>query len=87
MSEFNKSEIRMMNQILLGLFIAVNYAYFLSLGNTPFPWFSYLGAPVGLAIILFCWIGKKYLLFNIALLAATVIYSIAFNWGALFPSH
>jgi hypothetical protein len=87
MSEHIKDELRMMNQMLLAIFVAANYAYFLSLEFTPFPWFSFIGVSIGLAIILFCWIGRKYTLFTVALLAGTAVFSILYNWSVLFSVH
>jgi hypothetical protein len=87
MSENVKVEIKMMNEILLAIFVVANYALFLQLSNVIFPWFALIGASIGLSIILLCWFGKRFLLFHTFLLAGTFIYSIAFNWGAIFGSH
>ncbi|PLR85152.1 hypothetical protein CVD25_15540 [Bacillus canaveralius] len=87
MTEHNKSEIRMMNQILLALVIMTNFGFYLFLGHAQFPWFAYLGAAVGLSIILLCWTGKKFMLFITALLVSTTIFLIVYNWSAIFSVH
>ncbi|HYK74440.1 MAG TPA: hypothetical protein VEV44_15195 [Pseudoneobacillus sp.] len=87
MTEHNKAELRMLSQIFLAIFMVADYGLFLRLNNSEFPWFALAGASVGLSIILFCWVGKKYVLFNVVLLAGTAIYSIAYNWSALFNIH
>lgn len=84
MTKYNDEELRMINQLLLAIFLVGDFAYFLFLNNAVFPWFALAGASVGLAIIVLCWTGTKYLLFNISLVLATVVFSLAFNWGAIF---
>jgi len=87
MSQYGREELRMLNQVLLAVFIVTDYAYFLSLSNTAFPWFALAGASLGLAIIVLCWSGTKYLLFNVALLLLTALYLLVYNWGSIFSIH
>ncbi|MFS0635524.1 hypothetical protein AB1K84_06440 [Mesobacillus foraminis] len=87
MSDNTKSELRFLNQVLFALWLTADYAYLLHLTDGKFPWFALLGAPVGLAIILLCWLGKKYALFSFVLVASAVVFSIAFNWNAIFSVH
>lgn len=87
MTKHTTEEIRMLNELFLALFIVADFAFFLSLLNSPYPWFSLAGAGLGLAIIVYCWSGTKYVLFNSALLVFTLLFSIVYNWGALFRLH
>lgn len=79
MTKYNEEELRMMNQLLLGIFIAADFGYFLLLNNSPFPWLSFAGAALGLIIIVACWTGFKYWMFNLSLLLSTFVFSIAYN--------
>ena len=87
MSEHSKEELKILNQALFAIFLAADFAYFLSIINTEFPWFSLAGASIGLAIIVFCWSGAKYMLFNIFLLIVTAFLLLVYNWGSLFGTH
>jgi hypothetical protein len=87
LSENVKVEIKMFNEILLAIFVVSNYALFLQLSHAVFPWFALIGASIGLSIILLCWVGKRFLLFHTFLIAGTIIFSIAYNWGTLFGIH
>ncbi|MDQ0221299.1 hypothetical protein ELQ35_09760 [Peribacillus cavernae] len=78
------SEMRSLNQLLLGLFIAANYACLLSLTAAAFPWLAYLGTAVGLSVILLCWLGKRSVLFITGLFAATFPYLLLFEWHTIF---
>lgn len=84
MTKYNDEELRMLNQMLLGIFMVGDFAYFLFLNNAVFPWFALAGASLGLAIIVLCWSGTKYLLFTISLALSTVIFSLAYNWMVIF---
>ncbi|PLR76225.1 hypothetical protein CU633_16975 [Bacillus sp. V3-13] len=87
MTEHNKSEIRMMNQILFAIVLTANFGFYLSLDHAQFPWFTYMGASLGLSIILLCWAGKKFVLFITALLVSTTVFLIVYNWSAIFSVH
>lgn len=84
MTKYNDEELRLINQLLLGIFLVGDFAYFLSLNYAVFPWFALAGASVGLAIIVLCWTGTKYFMFNISLILTTIVFSLAFNWGVIF---
>lgn len=84
MTKYNDEELRLINQLLLALFLVANFAYFLFLNNPVFPWFALAGAAIGLSIIVFCWTGTKYLIFNISLLLSAIVFSLAYNWGVIF---
>jgi len=76
-----------MNQAFLGLFLAADFAFFLWIYHSAVPWFSLLGAAVGLSVIVLCWAGKKYTAFVITLLVCAVVHTITYNWSSIFNLH
>lgn len=84
MTEYHNEELRLINQMLLAIFLITDFAYFLFLKNSPFPWFALAGSAIGLATIVFCWSGNKYLIFNIMLLISAAVFSLAYNWSSIF---
>lgn len=84
MTKYNEEEMRMINQLLLGIFIAADFGYFLLLNNSPFPWFALAGTGIGLIIIVSCWTGFKYWMFNLSLFLSTIIFSLVYNWHSIF---
>lgn len=87
MTEHVKEEVRMLNQLLLAMFITINYALFCLTIREEFPWLSYACMPIGLSIILVCSTGKKWMLFNIWLIICGMVVNIVFNWTNLFSVH
>lgn len=83
MTQYNLEELKLLNQFLFALFIVADFALFLHFTNNIFPWFALIGAAIGLSIIVGCWTGKKYILFIVALLVSTTIFSIVYNWQAI----
>ncbi|MFC4411403.1 hypothetical protein ACFOZY_13320 [Chungangia koreensis] len=86
MTEYVRGELRVMNQVFLAFFLIANFAFSLYLSNNDFPWFALVGAPVGLAIIVYCWSETKYMFFNTALLVSTLVYTVVYNWGSIFSA-
>ncbi|TQR16440.1 hypothetical protein [Psychrobacillus soli] len=86
MSQYNLEELKMLNQVLFALFIAADFALFLFFQHNAytFPWFALLGAGIGLAIIVLCWTGKKHTYFIATLLVSTAVFSVIYNWQAIF---
>lgn len=78
------SELRLLNPLLLGVLLAANLGYYLSLSTAQFPWLAYIGAAVGLAIILILWIGKRSTLFIFGFFAATILNTLHYEWHHLF---
>ncbi|MEK3954861.1 MULTISPECIES: hypothetical protein [Psychrobacillus] len=83
MTQYNLEELKLLNQFLFALFIVADFALFLHFTNNIFPWFSLIGAAIGLSIIVACWTGKKYTLFIAALLVSTALFSIVYNWQTI----
>lgn len=79
MTEYIAEEMRMINQMLLGIFIAADFGYFLLLNHSSFPWLPFAGAALGLLIIVICWTGFKYWMFTLSLLLSTFVFSIAYT--------
>ena len=84
MSQYNLEELNMLNQVLFALFIVADFALLLFFKNNTFPWFALLGSGIGLAIIVLCWTGKKYTYFIATLLVFTAVFSVIYNWQAIF---
>ncbi|WP_144513741.1 hypothetical protein [Bacillus sp. FJAT-22090] len=83
MTEYNKEELKMLNQVLFALFLVADFALFLHITNNEFPWFALLGSGIGLSIIVICWTEKKVTYFIGSLLAFTIVFSIIYNWHTL----
>ncbi|MEK3952165.1 MULTISPECIES: hypothetical protein [Psychrobacillus] len=83
MTQYNLEELRMLNQVLLALFIVADFALLLFFYNSPFPWFALLGSGIGLAIIVLCWTGRKHTIFIASLLTFSVLHTIVYNWSSI----
>lgn len=78
------AEMRLLNQFLLGLFVAANMAYFLSLTTQSFPGLNYMGAAIGSSIIVRCWLGSRFPFFIFGLMATALVFTVAYEWTAIF---
>jgi hypothetical protein len=83
MTQHSNEELKLINQLLLAIFLVTDFGYFLFLNNNVFPWFALAGAAVGLAIIVYCWSGTKYWLFNTILLFSTLVFSVVYNFTSI----
>ncbi|MET0959786.1 MAG: hypothetical protein ABWX58_05625 [Psychrobacillus psychrotolerans] len=84
MTQYNLEELKLLNQVIFALFIVADLALGLFYYNNEFPWFALIGSSIGLAIIVLCWTGKKYIYFIAFLLVYTILFSLVYNWHALF---
>ena len=84
MTQYNLEELKILNQVLLALFIVADFALGLFFFNNAFPWFALLGSGFGLAIIVLCWTGKKHLYFIVSLLVSSILFSLVYNWNTIF---
>lgn len=84
MTQYNKEELKMMGQLLLGIFLVGGFSSYLFLTVSPFPWVALIGASLGLIIIIFCWTNAKYWFLGLSLLLSTFVFSIVYNWGSIF---
>ncbi|MEQ2526069.1 hypothetical protein EKG37_04455 [Robertmurraya yapensis] len=78
------SELRLLNQLLLGIIIATNIGFFLFLYTSSFPGLSYVGIGIGASIILWCWLGNRCLLFVFGFIATTTVFTITYEWTTIF---
>jgi len=83
-TQYNLEELKMLNQVFLALFIVADFALYLFFVHNTFPWFALLGFGIGLAIIVLCWTGKKYMQFIASLLVFTMLFSVVYNWHSIF---
>jgi hypothetical protein len=86
MSTHAKSELSLLNEGFLSLLLTACFGIYLYKSYTPFPWLSFIGIPIGLAIVVACWGQKKnqWTFFIIGLLFNMVVWSIVFNWSSFF---
>lgn len=87
MKQYEKEELVTVLQTLLSIFLIAIFAHVTYLTQSVFPWYSILGFGLGLAIIVYLWLGKKSIVFVSFLLLFTFVYSIAYNFAAIFPTH
>ena len=83
LTQYNLEEMKILNQMLLALFIVADFALFLFFTNNGFPWFALLGSGIGLSIIVLCWTGNKHTYFIASLLVFTTLFSIVYNWQSI----
>ena len=83
MAEYNREELKLLNQVLLALFIVADFGLLLHFNNSPFPWFALLGSGIGLGIIVLCWTEKKYIYFISALLVFSIAFTVVYNWNGI----
>lgn len=84
MTQYNKEELKMMGQLLLGIFLVGGFSSYLFLHISPFPWFALIGASLGLILIISCWTTAKYWFFSLTLLLTTFVFTIVYNWSSFF---
>jgi hypothetical protein len=84
MSTHIKTELSLLSELLLTLFLTACIGIFCLKSFHPFPFLEFIGIPIGLAIMVACWEQKKnqWTFFIIGLLLNAVLWSIVFNWSA-----
>ena len=87
MTQHNIEELRLLNQLLLGIFLAADFFCYLAFIRNEAPGFALLGAAVGLALIVWCWTGARYLLFNLTLISIAFVFTLVLYWDTMFISH
>ena len=81
LTQYNLEELRMLNQVLLALFIVADFALSLFFYNSPFP-YTLLGSGISLAIIFLCWTGRKTYFYS-TLLVFSALHTIVYNWSSI----
>lgn len=83
MTNYNLEELRLLNQFLLALFIVADFALLLFFYQSPYPWFALLGSGIGIAIIVLCWTGRKYILFIVSILVFSIAHTLIYKWSEI----
>ncbi|PLS08449.1 hypothetical protein [Neobacillus cucumis] len=80
-----KSELSLINEILLSILLTTTVGLYFYKANDTFPWLAFIGFTVGLALIVGCWEDKKHSwgLFITGLLFSGLVWSIFYNWSSL----
>ncbi|MED4634606.1 hypothetical protein P9443_17160 [Peribacillus frigoritolerans] len=86
MSDHIKSELSLFTEYLVSLLFTACLAVFLTKFTDSFPWLSFIGVSIGLALMISCWEQKKnqWSFFITGLLLNTAVWSIVLNWSSLF---
>ncbi|MEK5521146.1 hypothetical protein B5V89_14320 [Heyndrickxia sporothermodurans] len=86
MTTHNKAELSLFSEVLLSVLLTACLAIFLFKFNDTFPWLSFIGIPIGLAVIIACWEQKKnsWSLLITGLVLNTIVWSVVFNWTSFF---
>ncbi|KGR79792.1 hypothetical protein [Ureibacillus manganicus] len=87
MNQHYKEELNLVLQALLGIFLTAIFAHVMFLTQSVFPWYSVFVFGFGLAIVVYLLLRKKSIVFVSFLILFTFVYSIAYNFGVLFPLH
>jgi nicotinamide riboside transporter PnuC len=85
MTSHIKSELSMLSELFLSILLTACVAIYLFKSFETFPWLSFIGIPLGLAMVVACWEKKKHswTMFITGLILSSLIWSIAFNWSSL----
>jgi hypothetical protein len=86
MSTHIKTELSLLSELFLSILLTACIGVYCIKSFDSFPWLAFIGAPVGLALIIACWEKKKnqWILFRVNLLINTIVWSIIFNWHSFF---
>ena len=75
MSQYYIEELKIMGQVFLPILLIGGVATSLIIFNDGYPWYTFIGAAIGLSIIIISWTEKKYAIFIASLLMCAIIYS------------
>jgi hypothetical protein len=86
MSTHIKTELSLLSELFLSLLLTACFGIYCLKSFDSFPWISFIGIPIGIALIVACWEQKKnqWLLFTIGLILNAIVWSIVFNWPSFF---
>jgi hypothetical protein len=74
-SQYYIEEFKIISQVFLPILLIGGLATFLIVFNDGYPWYTFIGAAIGLSIIIVSWTEKKYAIFITSLLMCAIIYS------------
>jgi nicotinamide riboside transporter PnuC len=85
MTSHIKSELSLLSELFLSILLTACVAIYLFKSFETFPWLSFIGIPLGLAMVVACWEKKKHswAMFITGLILSSLIWTIAFNWSSL----
>lgn len=88
MTNHLKSELSLLSELLLSILLTASIGIYFFKSFDSFPWVSFLGIPLGLALMVACWERKKYkwTVFIIGLIVNDIVWSLIFNGASLFKS-
>ena len=75
MSQYYIEELKIMSQVFLPILLIGGLATSLIIFNDGYPWYTFIGAAIGLSIIIISWTEKRYTIFITSLLMCAIIYS------------
>jgi hypothetical protein len=85
MSTHIKSELSLLSELLLSLLLTACLGLYCLKSYETFPWLSFIGVPLGLALIVACWEQKKHpwTMLVVGLLLNGMVWSIVYNWSSI----
>jgi hypothetical protein len=80
-----RSELSSLSELLLSLLLTACLGVYCIKSFDSFPWLSFIGVPLGLALMVACWEQKKHpwTMFVVGLVINAIVWSLVFNWSAL----
>ncbi len=88
MSTHLKSELSLLSELLLSILLTASIGIYCFKSYDTFPWVSFLGILLGLALMVGCWEQKKHqwTMFIVGLLLNALVWSLVFNGSSLLNS-
>ncbi|SOC39252.1 hypothetical protein [Ureibacillus acetophenoni] len=87
MNQHYREELSLVFQALLGILLTAIFAHVMFLTQSVFPWYSVFVFGIILAIVAYLLFRKRVIPFISFTILFTFVYSIAYNFGVLFPLH
>ncbi|WP_160723103.1 hypothetical protein [Bacillus sp. USDA818B3_A] len=80
-----KSELSSLSELLFSILLTSTIGLFCYKFSDPFPWLTFIGFPLGIALMVACWEDKKYSwsIFITGILFSGFVWSIFYNWSSL----
>ena len=75
MSQYSIEELKLISQVFLPILLIGGTATSLIVWNDGYPWYTIIGAAIGLSIIIISWTEKKYEVFIVSMLMCAIVYS------------
>jgi uncharacterized membrane protein YgaE (UPF0421/DUF939 family) len=86
MNNHIKNELSLFSELLLSLLLTLCLGIYCLKTFDPFPWLSFIGVLIGIALIVTCWEEKEnqWIFLVSGLLVNTIVWSVFFNWSSFF---